>query len=160
MKIESQWTPEALYRLVAGVNNFFWFSLFDPDPTIPSNESLESGLYFWAPAFAERQPKEVLFAFRFPFVALPREKGLFIWGRTPASTGGKFAIQAQKGGKWRNLAIIEAGTNGMFSTTLKSHYGKSKKGAVRATYLEEASIPFPMRPVGDSLQPPFGKPVR
>lgn len=161
MKIESQWTAEALYRSwSAGVRNFFWFSLvdFEPDPQYPSYETLESGLFFWAPTLAEQQPKEVLYAFRFPFVAFPREDGLYIWGRTPTSGAGRVAIEVGRGGRWRTLGTVGAGANGMFSKVLDSRFGKDKRGAVRARYLNETSIPFPMRPVGDFSQPPFGKP--
>lgn len=159
MKIECQWAAEALYRSwLAGVDNFFWFSLvdFEPEPNVPFGESLESGLYFWAPTLAEQQPKEVLYAFRLPFVAFHRQNGLFFWGRTPTSKGGRVAIQVQRGGHWRRVTVLRADSHGMFSAVLKSQYGRNKKGAVRARYLGENSIPFPMRPVGDFLQPPFG----
>jgi hypothetical protein len=156
--IESQWIAEALYRSwKAGVHNFFWFSLVDFEPEgRPFNESTESGLYFWAPKVAEQQPKEILPAFRFPFVAFPEEKGLLVWGRTSTYTGGKVAIQAKKKGKWKTLKTIHADAHGMFSTTLKSNYGANQKGAVRALYFGEGSTPFPMDPVGDFIHPPFG----
>ena len=103
MTIESQWTAEALYRSwSAGVSNFFWFSLvdFEPEPNVPPSQTLQSGLYFWAPAVAARQPKEVLYAFRFPLVAFPRRGGLFFWGRTPTSRRGRVV---RPGGKGRRL---------------------------------------------------------
>lgn len=158
-KIEAQWTSEALYRTwKQGVKNFFWFSLvdFEPEEGLPFNESLESGLYFYAPNLAERRPKEFVPAFRFPFVAYPGKEGLLYWGRTPTSTRGKVTIQTQKGGAWVNAGQARADAHGMFTATLKTHYGRSKKGAVRAVYGGEESAPFPMRPVGDFLQPPFG----
>ena len=159
MSIESQWTSEALYRSWrAGVRDFFWFSLvdFEPEPGVPFSETLQSGLYFWAPTLSEDQPKEVLYAFRFPFVAFHRKDGLFFWGRTPTSEGGKVAVQVEKGGHWRSAFVARADSHGMFTDVLPSQYGRSKRGAVRARYLRENSLPFPMRRVGDFRQPPFG----
>jgi hypothetical protein len=158
MKIEKQWISEALYRSwTAGVQNFFWFSIVDFEPEgKPFNESTESGLYFWAPKTAEQQPKPILNAFRFPFVAFPKSNGLLVWGRTSSYSGGKVTIQAKQGGKWKTLKVLRADSNGMFSTTLKSHYGRNKKGAVRARFGGQNSVPFPMNPVGDFIHPPFG----
>ena len=162
MKIEKQWTAEALYRAwSAGVSNFFWFSLsdFPPEPKRPFSETLQSGLYFWAPTAAEEQPKELLYAFRFPFVAFHRRNGLFFWGRTPTSRGGRIVIQVQKGRRWRRVSAARADANGIFSGVARTLYGRNKQGAVRALYLRERSLPFPMRRVGDFYQPPFGRPV-
>jgi hypothetical protein len=158
MKIEQQWISEALYRTwKSGVHQFFWFSIVDFEPQgLPFPQSTESGLYFWAPNVADQQPKPIIGSFRFPFVAFPEEDGLFVWGRTAAYKGGKVAIQAKKGGGWKTLKVIRAGSNGMFSTTLKSRYGANKKGEVRAVYSGEPSVAFPMKPVGDFVQPPFG----
>jgi len=35
-------------------------------------------------------------------------------------------------------------------------YGRDKRGAVRAVYPGQLSMPFSMRPVPDFVQPPFG----
>jgi hypothetical protein len=159
MSIETQWTAEALYRAwSAGVSNFFWFSLIDfpPEPNLPFSETLQSGLYFWAPTVAQEQPKEVLYAFRFPLVAFHRKDGLFFWGRTPSSGRGKVAIQIEKGGHWRNAFVAHADSHGMFTGVLRTQYGRNKRGAVRARYLHETSLPFPIRRVGDFPHPPFG----
>lgn len=163
MHILTQWTSEALYRTwKAGVRHFFWFSLVDFEPEgAPSHISLESGLYFYAPNLADRQPKENRNAFRFPFVAFPDKRtGLFVWGRTPLGTRGKVAIQVLRNGKWHRVATVRAKANGMFSRNLASGYGSNRKGKVRAVYLEETSTPFPMRAVRDYYQPPFGRPVQ
>ncbi len=158
MKIEQQWTSEALYRTwKAGVRHFFWFSIVDFEPDgRPYNESLESGLYFWNSNVASQQPKPVLNSYRFPFVAFPGKRGLYVWGRTQAGTAGKVAIQARKGKRWRTIGSVRANAEGMFSATLKSGYGRDKKGAVRARYQGVNAVPFPMKPVGDFYHPPFG----
>jgi hypothetical protein len=153
MKIEKQWVAEAIYRSwSAGVRDFFWFSIVDFEPAI----GVTSGLYFWAPTVAAQKPKPFVPAFRFPFVAYPKAGGLLVWGRTATYKGGKVTIQAKEGGKWRTLKVIRADAHGMFSATLGSAYGRDKKGAVRALYAGKSSVPFPMNPVGDFPQPPFG----
>jgi hypothetical protein len=159
MSIEMQWVPEALYQAwSAEVHNVLWFSLsdFPPEPERSFSETLQSGLYFWAPTAAEQQPKELLSAFRFPVVAFHRRSGLFFWGRTPDSRGGRIAIQATQGGRWRRLSAGRAGANGIFTGTIDTGYGGNKRGAVRVVYHGNASPPFPMRRVGDFRQPPFG----
>lgn len=77
MKIESQWIAEALFQAWSHrVSNFMWYSLDDeePQPNLPFRNTLQSGLYFWAPTVAEEQPKPAMYAYRFPFVAYRRER--------------------------------------------------------------------------------------
>ncbi|MEZ5079038.1 MAG: hypothetical protein R2725_16540 [Solirubrobacterales bacterium] len=160
LKIEAQWTSEALYRtLHAGVGKFFWFTIVDyePEPNVPFSISIQAGLYFWAPTLAAQRPKRVFYAFRFPFVAYPRRHGLFVWGRTPGSTRGRVAIQVKGKRGWRTVAKVRANKHGMFQRTLKGkRYGANRRGSVRARYQGVESVPFPMRPVRDFYQPPFG----
>jgi hypothetical protein len=159
MKIAARWAAEALYRAwSAGITDFFWFSLrdFPANPSLPFSQTLQTGLYFRAPDIAQDQPKETMYAFRFPFVAFPREQGLFFWGRTPTSARGKVQIQVLKGGKWRPAAGVRAGAGGMFSGVIPLGYGRNKKGSVRAHYAGESSVPFSMRPVRDFRVSPFG----
>jgi hypothetical protein len=159
MKIESRWVAEALYRAWrAGVSHFFWYSLRDSvhDPGQSYSETLESGLYFRGATVEQDQPKEVLYAFRFPFVSYPSEKGLSFWGRTPDSRGGKVAIQLLRHGHWRTASTARANSSGIFSGTIPSSYGRDKRGRVRAVYNGQGSIPFSMRPVKDFRQSPFG----
>jgi len=159
MKIESRWTAEVLYQSwKAGVEYFFWYSLRDPEPEpgVSPSLTLASGLFFRGATVAQDQPKEFLFAYRFPFVAYPTAKGLTFWGRTPTSGPGKVSIQAWKGGKWRQLRAASANSAGIFKGLIRRSYGRDKHGQVRAVYAGEGSIPFSMRPVRDFAQPPFG----
>lgn len=158
MKIASRWVPEALYRAwQAGVGAFFWYSLWDDPPNGNYKTSIQSGLYFTGPTVAENTPKEILFAFRFPFVAYPEDKGLSFWGRTFGGQPGKVSIQTLKGGKWHKVATVKAKAGGIFKGLLKgSGYGANKKGAVRAVFAGEESLPFAMKPVKEFRQPPFG----
>ena len=159
MPILSRWTAESLFGAwKAGIDTFFWFSLrdFAPDGDLPSYESPESGLYFRGPTVAQDVPKESLYAFRFPFVAYPGKRGLSFWGRTPNSRRGRVAIQVLRGGRWRNVLVTRANGAGIFQGVAKTGYGRGRRGAARAHYAAENSLPFSMKPVPDFRQPPFG----
>jgi hypothetical protein len=159
MKILSQWTAEALFRSWnVGVEYFFWYSLRDPEPEpgLPFNQTDQGGLYFRGPSVAQDQPKPFMEAFRFPFVAYPKAKGLSFWGRTPTSGPGRVVVQTLKGGRWHKAFVAQADEAGIFRGRAGLHYGRNKKGAVRALFSGQASIPFPMRPVPDFVHAPFG----
>ena len=97
-----------------------------------------------------------MYAFRFPFVAYARAGAIRFWGRTPAGGGGPVGIQVRSGGRWLGAADLRAGPDGVFHGALRSAYGRERRGAVRAVYRGEASLPFSLRPVPDFHQPPFG----
>jgi hypothetical protein len=159
MRIEKQWIPEALHLAwLNGVQNFMWYSLadFPPEPNVPFNLSLQTGLYFWAPAVAAQQPKPLMYAFRFPFMAVRKGSGLSYWGRTPSSTGGRVVLEAKVGKGWRRVAVARANSVGIFKGRFTTRYGAKKKGAVRARYRGGTSPAFPMRRVGDFFVAPFG----
>jgi hypothetical protein len=158
MKIETRWAAEALHRAWrTGIEKFFWYSLRDaaPEPR-PFSETLQSGLYFRGATIEQDRPKKVLFAFRFPFVAYPRQKGLYFWGRTPTSKRGRVRIQLLEGGRWRTALVTRADAAGIFAGLIPRRYGRHKRGAARAVYQGQSAIPFSMRPVPDFPQPPFG----
>jgi hypothetical protein len=159
MRIERQWIPEALHRAwAAGVQNFMWYSLadFPPEPGVPFSVSLQTGLYFWASHVAAQKPKPLMYAFRFPFLALRKGRGLSYWGRTPNSRRGRVVLEARVGKRWRRVAVAHANAVGIFKGRFTTRYGATKRGAVRARYGHGTSPAFPMRRVGDFYQPPFG----
>lgn len=159
MKIETRWIAEALHvSWLAGVSNFFWYSLRDDprDPNLTFSQTHESGLYFRGATVAQDRPKPAMQAFRFPFVAYPGKKGLSFWGRTPASRRGKVLIMALRRGKWRKIGSTRASKFGIFRGTVHSSYGADKKGAVKAIFAHHKSPAFAMKPVPDFFQKPFG----
>lgn len=160
MEIESRWVAEALYQAWgAGVSHFFWYSLRDSEqePGQSYADSLQSGLYFRGATVEGDQPKEIFYAFRFPFVAYPSKKnGLFLWGRTPNSKRGRVAIQLLQGGRWHTALRIRANRSGIFTGRFDLRYGRGRKGSVRAVYHGQASLPFSMHPVKDFRHSPFG----
>lgn len=159
MKILTEWTAEAMHEAWAnGVTHFFWYSLRDEPflPNIPSSITVQSGLYFRGDTVQADQPKEVLTTFGFPFVAFARKKGLEFWGRTPSSGAGRVVIQVLRGGKWRKAASATTSDQGIFTGLVKTGYGGTKRGSVRALFKKQASVPFPMKRVGDFHHTPFG----
>jgi hypothetical protein len=159
MRTLCRWTAEALYRSwAAGMSHFFWFSLEDSlqNPNLRFSETLESGLFFRGPTTEQSQPKQVFYAFRFPFVAYPRKQGLFFWGRTPTSEAGDVTIQLWLNGRWTTARTVGASANGIVEGTLQSSYGNDRVGLARALYKGQASVPFSMKPVPDFRHPPFG----
>jgi hypothetical protein len=159
MKIETRWVAEALHQAwLAGVGNFFWFSLTGfPWEGLWSSENIETGLYFRGATLAENRPKEVMYAFRFPFVAYRDRRGISFWGRTPTSTGGGVAIQVQEGFRWRSVSATRAAPDGIFRGAVRTSYGRGDHGKVRAVYSGESAIPFSLHPVREFHQPPFGR---
>jgi hypothetical protein len=158
MKIEIRWVAEALHTAwSAGVENFFWYSLHDEvhNGSRPYNETLESGLYFRGPSLEQDQPKPVLAAFRFPFVAYPGGK-LSYWGRTASGRAGKVKIELLEGSKWKRVASARANKYGIFQGKLRTAYGRNLKGAARARSGKQLSPAFSMKPVRDFHHPPFG----
>jgi hypothetical protein len=118
--------------------------------------TLESGLYFRGPTLEQDRPKEVLHAFRFPFVAYPRTAGLFVWGKSPNSRPGKVRIEVWTGKHWRKALTTRADKNGIFTDVAKTGYGKGEEGLARAVFKGQSSASFSMRPVRDFKHPPFG----
>ena len=160
MKILTQWTAEAMHvSWSAGVSRFFWYTLRDEpfEPGVPPSLTVQSGLYVRGGDLAADQPKPVLNTFHFPFTAyVVKGQGLEVWGRTPNSGSGPVQIQVFKGGRWQKIKTLGASAQGIFRGTVKTGFGKNKKGAARAFFAGHASTPFPMKRVGDFRQPPFG----
>jgi hypothetical protein len=159
MKIATRWVAEALFvAWRAGISHFSWYSLRDqhtsPGDSFPA--TLQSGLYFRGPEIGHDQPKELMYAFRFPFVAYPTAKGVSVWGRTPTNGGGKVTIQLLRKGNWINALTVNAGPRGIFTGTIGGRYGQNRKGAARAIFNGESAMPFAMKPTRDFKQPPFG----
>jgi hypothetical protein len=152
-----RWTSEALYRAWrAGVDHFFWYQLRDGVGFPSFSETVQSGLYFRGATPAEDMPKPSLQAFKFPFVAYPRKRGLVFWGRTPDSQAGSVKIQVRGGSGWRTIMKVRAKKNGIFEGLAATGYGAGRKGFARAVYRGEESAAFSMKPVADFYQPPFG----
>jgi hypothetical protein len=130
-----------------------WFELRD----LPSGASFQSGLYFAGSTVADDRPKPTLTAFRFPFVAFPRQNGTFVWGRAPDSAAHSVVIEQKAGSGWRRLAVLKSTRNGIFQQTLPL---VADAGYLRARLANgpDKSLPFGLKAVPDVRISPFGGP--
>ena len=86
---------------LSGVSLVTWFLLQD----YPSPSPYQSGLYFHSSSLAAAEPKPVLTAFRFPFVAYLGKKTVSVWGRDATSDKQLVTVQLRHGtkGPWRTV---------------------------------------------------------
>jgi hypothetical protein len=129
MALAARWTAESLYQAWrSGVSLLTWFGLEDQ----PGSNPYKSGLYFHSNSLANAQPKPVLTAFRFPFVAILHRSKVSVWGRDATSDQESVTVQLRRGarGRWRTIGRIVANTNGIFQATLKLQ--ATKKDWLRA----------------------------
>jgi hypothetical protein len=149
----TRWVPEALYRMWAnGISLVVWLQLEDRLGVY------QSGLYFRANDFVKAKAKPTLEGFRFPFVALRRGSGVYVWARTPTSKAARLVIERQPraGRPWHRVAVVNAGTYGIAQEVLRT----PRVGRYRARMFAtgEASLPFSMKVPPDHPYNPFGSP--
>ncbi len=159
MGLLTRWTAEAMFRSwQAGVSNFFWLTLRDwarPDG-LKYSQTIDAGLWFRGPTLADDRPKRVLNAFRFPFVAFTKPKGISVWGRTPDGEAGKVTLTYRRGKLKKRIDVVKADRHGVFRTQVKTRLGRNSRGSVTAKYSGVFSPAFSLRLVPDRYQPPFG----
>jgi Cellulase (glycosyl hydrolase family 5) len=149
-QLEGRWVSEALYRMWSENISFAtWFLLRD----FPLPNDYQSGLYYSGKTMAQDRPKPALRAFQFPFVAFPRGKTVFYWGRTPTSEPGRLRIEIQSGGGWRPVATAQANRYGIFYGSFPS---SATTGAVRARLGSSTTLPFDLKAPPDYPVTPFG----
>lgn len=163
-----KWVPEAMYQAwKAGVSKFFWLTLRDwPRAAgLPYSETIEAGLYFRGSTISADKAKPILRGFRFPLVATRMGRGIDVWGRTPSSRPETVLVQYRLRGGWRTIARFPAGQRGVFKRFIRTPLGKGNKGSLRARVQSGAaanpggqvqSLVYPLRPIKDYYQPPFG----
>jgi hypothetical protein len=153
LALHARWAAEALYRMwQSGVSLVTWFLLVDQTR---EEGFAQSGLYRRAAGGGPGQAKPALTAFRFPFVAYKRGRGLLAWGRTPTSEPASVAIEQKLGSSWRRVALLQANRFGIFSARLPARRGN---GAVRARLLPGGgkSLAFSLIEPPDRYVCPFG----
>ena len=133
-----------------GVDLIAWFLLMDQ---LPTNSFYQSGLYFHAPRFASAKPKPFVKAFRFPFVALRRANGVYVWAHTPLGKRGNVVFQQTFKGGWKHVKKLRADRYGIAQAVLKV----KPIGQFRALLGGERSLPFSMRVPRDRFFNPFGQ---
>jgi hypothetical protein len=154
MKLLTRWVAEGLFRMWQnGISLVTWLMLED----LPTQGSyLQSGLYFTGSSKGAARPKPILEAFRFPVVALPSNRGVVVWGRTPVEKSGTVVVERSSGRGWQRLAVVPTNRFGIFQRTLRVDKG----GTIRARLIGslERSQPFGIKPVLDHFYNPFGSP--
>lgn len=144
-----RWIPEAMYGMwSSGVTVLTWYQLVD------SPAPYQTGLYTSTTALAADQPKPILQAFRFPFVAYRSDGGIFFWGRTPAGRQATVAVEQQSDSGWTSLGTLQTDQYGIF----QGRFATTSRLPVRArtTDLDETSVAFSLRTVPDRFVPSFG----
>jgi hypothetical protein len=150
MSLLKRWIPEAFYRMWAnGVDMIAWFLLMDQ----PRPSPYQSGLYFHASRVASAKPKPFFQGFRFPFVALRRGNGVYVWTHTPFGKRAAIVIQQSANGRWRQVAKLRTDRHGIAQAVLRV----KPTGEFRALLGPEKSLPFSMRVPPDRFFNPFGQ---
>jgi hypothetical protein len=155
LRLEARWVAEALYQMWrSGVSLVTWFRLRD-DPLTTS--PYQSGLYFYGgKSLTLDKPKPALQAFRFPFVAFRRARGLVFWGRTPGGLPHTVVVEGRtKRSGWRRLIALSTNAHGLFTGRLRPFDGKS----LRARVIMDGgavSLPFSLERTPDRQVFPFG----
>jgi hypothetical protein len=165
LRRHARWTSEALYRMwSSGVTLVTWWLLRDRPFPAKENQSgfyacgaastSDDGSCWTANASADAPKTRTIRAFRFPFVAFPRNGRLFVWGRTPSSAAARVMIQVRSGSRWRTVARLGANQHGIFMRTLRV----SASGRLfRARVAGDTSVAFRAARTRDiPLAHPFG----
>ena len=148
-KLLKRWVPQALYVMWrSGVSLVTWFSLRDESPT---TSPYQSGLFY-----AGGRMKAYLRGFRFPLVAFPRSRGIYVWGRTPAGVTGRVIVERlAPGGKWKRLGVVTTNRFGIFERTFRALGTGWVRGRLGSA---DATLPFSLKSVPDQFFNPFGLP--
>ena len=156
VKLQARWTAEALYAMwKAGITMVTWLDI--RDHPYPQN-AVQSGLYFAGRTLQQDKPKLTLSAFRFPFVAYARKRGIFVWGRTPWGKPGRVVVYQRSTKRWKQRASLTANANGIFSGTIKG----ARTGFLRVQLAGGGkaaggrSLSFSLKQPPDRLIPIFG----
>jgi hypothetical protein len=131
--VHARYTSESLWRLWrSGVSTVVWFALED-QPDWPG------GLYF-----ASGTPKPAAQAFRLPFVAIQRGRGLEFWGMAPGGGRAKIEIARATGKRWRRATVVRSSAGGIF----RRRVSRGRAGSYRARVLSgrlRGSVSRPFR---------------
>ena len=140
LSLSGRWTAESLHQMwLYGITLVTWFLLEDHASPSP----FQSGLYFLSPSLQDAQPKPLLTAFRFPFVAYLKRGTVRVWGRDATSDQQDVTIEQRHGkqGSWQAVAVIASNQYGIFRASMKLN--ASANDWLRATVLGSGrSLPF------------------
>ena len=151
LSLLAHWVPEALYRMWAnGISLVVWFLLEDQ----PLSNFYQSGVFFRPAAGAAVRPKPFLEGLRFPFVALRRGRGVYVWMRTPAGKPARLIVEQRKRRAWKKVAALTSTSEGIAQKVLRAKPVGSFRARMFPT--NERSLPFSMVVPRDHFYNPFG----
>lgn len=126
--LHTRWVSEAPYRMWRqGVSAMIWTQLKDNPATL---SAYQGGLFRWGGNGKVGAAKGALRALRFPFVALERTRGAYVWGRLPSGKAGKVLIQRRVGHSWRKVKTFKTSSTGLFKRRM--YFSLRGVDAVRA----------------------------
>jgi hypothetical protein len=123
ISVQARYLEGAFYVLWnQGVDAVTWFLLRDQAEGRGWQYTYQSGIYYRGASVADDRRKPSFEAFRFPFTAYYRRRGVVeLWGLAP--TPGRVAIQARRAGRWRTLTVLSAGTGRLFRRSMRIRRG-------------------------------------
>ena len=136
----------------AGVSVLMWTQLKDY-PFVRGKIPYQGGLYSWGGNGRVGAPKGAMRAFRFPFVALKRTGGAYVWGRTPWGKAGRVKIQKKTSRGWATVKIVRTNGNGIFKG--RFFFSTSSTGRMRARRVGSSlsSVSFSLKPPKSLMHP-------
>ncbi len=150
--LHTRWVSEAPYRMWrAGVSVLMWTQLKDY-PFVRNEIPYQGGLYRWGGNGTVGAPKGAMRAFRFPFVALKRPGGAYVWGRTPWGKAGRVKIQKKTSRGWVTVRRVRTNGNGIFQG--RFYFSTTSTGVIRARRVGSS-----LASVGFSLKTPKSFPM-
>jgi hypothetical protein len=152
----ARWVSEAPYRMWrAGVSVLMWTQLKDY-PFVRGKIPYQGGLYTFGGNGRVGAPKAAMRAFRFPFVALKRRGGAYVWGRTPWGKAGRVRIQKKTSRGWATVKVVRTNRNGIFRG--RFYFSTSSTGRMRARRVGSSlsSVGFSLRPTKSRNIQPLG----
>jgi hypothetical protein len=154
--LHTRWVSEAPYRMWrAGVSVLMWTQLKDY-PFVRGEIPYQGGLYSWGGNGRVGAPKGAMRAFRFPFVALKRSGGAYVWGRTPWGKAGRVKIQKKTSRGWATVKTVRTNRNGIFQG--RFFFSTSSSGRMRARRAGSSlsSVGFSLKPTKSQIIQPLG----
>jgi hypothetical protein len=114
----ARWLAQSFYVLwKQGVSSVVWFQIQDQAANPDLASTFQTGLFF-----ANGEPKPAYDAYRFPFVGDRLGKATVrVWGEAPGAGG--VEVQRKRGGGWKTIKRLNAGTNRVFTGNIRLRGG-------------------------------------
>ena len=140
--VAARYTAYGMYEMWrAGTNLVVWLDVLYPPGSVASSTTLVYGGALYSLA---GQPTLKTQAYEFPVVASVNRSHSFVWGRAPVTRRTKVFVQRLKGRRWRTIATVRTGSDGVF----EFHFNARGNGLYRARIKHGMiSLPYDSRPI-------------